>query len=108
MQGLETALSELEASTAALSEIPIKNLAEAQTALDRRSAEIERLKGIVADLSALSSEDREEARRRLRLALEGGSYAQQRLTAASRATIAEWNQWSRIYRALGSSVVSAR
>jgi lipase chaperone LimK len=108
MWRLETALAELEEATAALAEIAIENLPQAQPALDRRSVAIGNLKELTADLSALSQEEREDARRRLQRALEAGVQAQQKLTAVSRTTTAEWNQWSRIYRALGSSVASAR
>jgi hypothetical protein len=93
MSGLEPALRELETATAALAEVPIAKL---RSALERRSLAVAR----VAEL-LFASEDREEILGRLLVVMEAGSRAQQRITALRRSAVAEWSQWSRIYRALG-------
>lgn len=104
MSSLERALQELEVATAALAGIPIDGLVDglvdAQAALDRRSLAI----ASVAELAVTCSpEERQDTLRRLRLSCEAGSEAQQRLAAVTQTALAEWRQWSQIYRALGAS-----
>jgi sigma54-dependent transcription regulator len=105
MSHLERALDELEHATAALAGIPIDDLAEAQAALDRRSRAITTLAGLTGAAFTGSQEEREDTLRRLRLSCEAGSEAQQRLAAVTRAALAEWRQWSQIYRSLGGKAV---
>jgi hypothetical protein len=103
MSYLERALLELETATAALAEIPIDSLGGAQAALKRRARAIEDLAELTSAPFSFPSEERESTLRRLRLACEAGVHMQQRLAAVERTAMAEWRQWSRIYRALDTS-----
>ena len=107
MSSLERTLEELEIATAALAGIPMDGLAEglgeAQAALDRRSRVIATLAGLTGAGFTCSPEDREDTLQRVRVSCEAGSEAQQRLAAVTRAALAEWRQWSQIYRSLGAS-----
>jgi hypothetical protein len=103
MSEFELALQELESATAAVAGVAIEDFAEAQAAMDRRSWAIADLSALAAAPLALPERTRQEAVRRLRLASEAGDKAAQRLTAARSAAMVEWNQWSRIYRALGAA-----
>ena len=102
MSHLERALEELEIATAALAGIPMDSLVEAGAALDRRSLAIASLAELTGGGFACSTEEWEDTLRRVRLSCEAGSEAQQRLAAVTRAALAEWRQWSQIYRALGA------
>ena len=103
MSSLKRALEELEIATAALAGIPIDGLSEGQAALERRSLAIATLAELTGAGFTCSTEEREDTLRRLRRSCEAGSEAQQRLAAVTRAALAEWRQWSQIYRALGAS-----
>ena len=107
MSHLERALEELEIATAALAGIPmdglVDGLGEARAALDRRSLAIAGLAELTGAGFTCSPEEREDALRRLRLSDEAGAEAQQRLAAVTRTALAEWRQWSQIYRSLGAS-----
>jgi hypothetical protein len=106
MSQLEQALEELEIATAALAGIPIDGvidgLSQAQGALDRRSVAIASLAELTGAGFTCSPEECDDTLRRLRLSCDAGSEAQQRLAAVTRAALAEWRQWSQIYRALGA------
>jgi hypothetical protein len=102
MLNLEPALRELEIATAALAEIPVDHLEAAQAALDRRSRAIEDLAKLTRSPSLLPSEEREDTLLRLQVVCQAGAQAQQRLAAFTREAMAEWRQWSWIYRALGA------
>ena len=102
MSELERALRELESATAAIATVPIEHFAEGNAALDRRYWAIADLSRLAGAPLSLAEEDREDAVRRLRLAFEAGGTAAQRFSSARSAAVAEWNQWSRIYRALGA------
>ena len=106
MSNLERALQELEIATAALAEMPIDGLREAQAALDRRSVAIASLAELTGAGFTCSPAECEDTMRRLRQSGEAGSQAQQKLAAVTRATLAEWRQWSQIYRALGGKAVA--
>ena len=109
MSNLERVLQELENATAALAEIPVDGLIEAQAAFDRRSLAIASLAELTGAGFTCSPEECEDTMRRLRLSAEAGSEAQQRLAAATRTALAEWRQWSQIYRSLsGKAVVGCR
>jgi hypothetical protein len=105
MSNLERALQELEAATSALAAIPIDDSGEAQAALDRRSLAIASLAGLTSGGFSCSAEECEDTMRRLRLSGEAGSEAEKRLAAVTRAALAEWRQWSQVYRALGEKAV---
>src|SRR5882672_4297424 len=102
MSHLERALGELEIATAALAGIPMDGSVEVQTALDRRSVAIATVAELTGAGFTFSPEEREDTLRRLRVSCEAGSEAQQRLATITRAALAEWRQWSQIYRALGA------
>ena len=102
MSELECALRELESATAAIATIPLAHSAEGKAALDRRYWAIVDLSGLAGAPISLAMEDREDIVRRLRLAFESGDRVAQRLSGAKAAAVAEWNHWSRIYRALGA------
>ena len=95
MRDLEQALRELEAATAALAEIPADHLEAMRAVLDRRS-------DALACLAEIGPRCSEETLQRLRLICEGGVKAQARICNFRSAALAEWVQWSRIYRALGA------
>src|SRR5262249_15447183 len=103
MSNLERALRELEAATSAMARIPIDGLGEAQAALDRRSLAIATVAELTAGEFTGSPEELEDTMRRLRLSGEAAAEAQKRLAVITRATLAEWRQWSQVYRALGAS-----
>ena len=101
MHPLERALRDLEIATAALAEIPLEDAVEADAVLCRRSVTIERLAGLMA--APLDAAVREDALQRLEAVSGLGLQAQQRLDRTKRQALAEWGQWNRIYRALGTT-----
>ena len=107
MSRLESALRELEIASAALAEIGIEDLEQAQAALDRRSLAID----AVADLACrlpLNPAQRDDTLRTLRLVCEAGTQAQQRLATLRSAAVGELDQWTRIYRALSGAGTGAK
>src|SRR5437879_11712637 len=100
MSEIESALKDLESATAALTENPLDD-GRASAALNRRSRAIARLAKLTS--APLLPAARQETLHRLRLICGAGEQAQQRLMNAKREAMAEWNQWSQIYRALGAS-----
>ena len=103
MSQLELALRELESATMAVSAIPVEDFAEAQAAMDRRSWAIADLSALARAPLALEENERDDAIRRLQLASNAGDKAAQRFSKIRNQAAAEWNRWSRIYRALGAS-----
>ena|SRR5438093_136019 len=103
MPHLERALRELESATAALAEIPTDDFEGAKAALSRRSLSIARVTELAGSPLTLSAVERQDALRRLRWAWEAGAQAQTRLAMIARVAMTDWNQWNRIYRALGES-----
>src|SRR6185369_6743245 len=102
MSDLELALRELESATAAVAAVSADDFAEAKAALDRRHWAITDLSALAGAPLAIPEQTRLELLSRLRQASETGERATQRLWAARNAAVVEWNQWSRIYRALGA------
>ena len=105
MSALERALRELESATAIVA-APTQDLAAAREAMARRQRAIADLFELTGALHVYSMEEREDALRRLRLAMDAGAAAEQWLVASKSEAMAEWNQWSRIYRALGAACAS--
>ena len=101
MPALKRALKELESATTAVATADIEDFAEVKAAMDRRHWAIADVAELVKDPLAFSGEDRADAFRRLRLAMENGARAEERITRARGAAVAEWTQWRRIYRSLG-------
>ncbi len=107
MSQLELALRELESATAAVAAIAVEDFAEAKAAMDRRSWAIADLSALAGTPFALPAKDRDDAIRRLQLASNAGDKAAQRLATIRNQAAAEWNRWSRIYRALGASAAAS-
>lgn len=103
MPQLELALRELESATSAIGAIAVENFAEAKAAMDRRSWALADLSALAGAPFTLPAKERDDAIRRLQLASNAGDRAAQRLSAIRNEAAAEWNRWSRIYRALGAS-----
>ena len=103
MSDLERALRDLEIATTTVSEISLADLEAVKGALDGRSQAVAQLAELTRAPFTLEESEREDALLRLRLACQSGAQAQQRLAAISRAALAEWRQWSQIYRTLGAS-----
>jgi hypothetical protein len=72
-------------------------------AIDRRHWAIIDVRELVSAPLTIPTVERDSALRRLLIAAESGEKAIQRLSGSRHAAIAEWNQWSRVYRSLGSS-----
>ena len=99
MSELEHALKDLETATAALADSPL-DAGRASAALNIRSQAIARLASLTK--ASLPQAARQDTLHRLRLICGAGEQAQQRLMKVKREAMAEWNQWSQIYRALGA------
>ena len=107
MSRLESALRELETASAALAEIGIENLEQAQAAIDRRSLAIATVTELAAG-TPLNPAESEETLDVMRRACETGAQAQHRLAALRSAAVGELHQWTRLYRALGAGSSSGR
>ena len=105
MSPVERILLELESATS-VAATPTEDLGAAREAMDRRQRAIEELSRLTGVLHALPQGERVEALRRLRLVSDAGAKAGQCLEAVKCDIIAEWNQWSHIYRALGAASAS--
>jgi len=103
MSPLELALRELESATMAVAAIAVEDFGEAKAAMDRRAWAIADLSALARNPLALPAEERDDAIRRLQLVSTAGDKAAQRFWKIRNEAAAEWNQWSRIYRALGAS-----
>jgi hypothetical protein len=104
---MKSALRELEMASAALTEIGIENLHQAEAALDRRSQAI----AAVAELAGrlpLNPSERDDTLGTLRLVSDAGRQAQQRIAALRTAAVGELDQWTRIYRALSGAGASVK
>jgi hypothetical protein len=99
---LERVLQELE-RVSAMAAAPAGGLEAATEALNRRQRAIADLARLIAAPHTLSHEECKDALRRLRLVNEAAAGAEQWLVDVKRDAMAEWNQWSHIYRALGAT-----
>ena len=106
MSQLELALRELESATLAVAAIAVEDFAEAKAAMDRRAWAIADISSLARAPLALGAKERTDAIRRLQLASNAGDKAAQRFSKIRNQAAAEWNQWSRIYRALGAASIS--
>src|SRR5262249_13662927 len=100
MTELEDALRELELATEAVAELPVHDLPAAQAALERRSIAIDRVVELIR--TSLTAAERDGVLERLRAASHSGARAHPRISSLSRAAMADWRQWNRIYSALGA------
>jgi hypothetical protein len=105
MSPLERVLQELEIASAIASS-PAGGLPHAKQALDRRRLAMASLSELVGAPHGLSLEECEDALRRLRLVNKAAAETEQWLTDVKRDVMAEWSQWSHIYRALGATSVT--
>ena len=105
MSPVERILQELESATAIVA-TSTRDLGAAREAMDRRQRAIAELSRLTGALHALPQEGRVDALRRLRLVDEAGAGIEQRLEVVKSDIMAEWNQWSHIYRALGAASAS--
>ena len=102
MSALERALRELESATA-IAIAPAQDLGAAREAIYRRQQAIADLCRLTDALHSLPQAESEEALLRLRAVSEAAAAVETRLLTVKSDAMAEWNQWSQIYRALGAA-----
>src|SRR5262245_40768391 len=105
MADLEDAITELEAATGALVALGMDDSERARAAVERRESAI---REVAALAGVVTLTEREQVVRRLQAVGEGGAQALLKVAEMKRSATAEWRQWSRVYRGLGTSLGPGR